>query len=83
MARGGDCGLGLTCFCARFPNFLSPNPGNTATLPKSRGNGRIALTSGLWPLCFAQPLGSRAPAMRNIITNLLIAVVPRHTAGGG
>src|SRR3954468_19377198 len=31
--------------------YLSPNPGNTATLPKSRGNGHIALTSGRRPLC--------------------------------
>ncbi|SDG47655.1 hypothetical protein SAMN05216338_1001438 [Bradyrhizobium sp. Rc2d] len=26
MARGGDCGLGLTCFCARFPNLPLAEP---------------------------------------------------------
>lgn len=43
----------------------------------------IALTSGLWSLWFAQPLPSQARYMRKIITKLLIAVVPRHTAGDG
>jgi len=32
---------------------------------------------------FAQPLGSQLGIMRNIITILLIAVVPRRTAGDG
>jgi hypothetical protein len=32
---------------------------------------------------FAQPLGSIISLMRNIITKLLIAVVPRRIAGDG
>jgi hypothetical protein len=32
---------------------------------------------------FAQPLGSLSGQMCNIITKLLIAVVPRRIAGGG
>jgi hypothetical protein len=74
---------GMTGFCATAANSLSPNDGKAATLPKSREDGRLALTSGLWQLWFAQPLGSQAPVMRNIIAKLLIAVVPRHTAGDG
>ena len=34
-------------------------------------------------VCSAQPLGSLGRQMRNIITKLLIVVVPRRTAGGG
>jgi hypothetical protein len=45
-----------------------------------------------WPMCldiwaveamYAQPLGSLSGQMRNIITKLLITVVPRRIAGGG
>jgi hypothetical protein len=38
-----------------------------------------------WPFgsMFAQPLGSLSRTMRNIITKILIVVVPRRIAGDG
>jgi hypothetical protein len=41
------------------------------------------LTFPAWAVCSAQPLGSTTGQMRNIITKLLIVVVPRRTAGDG
>ena len=53
---------------------------NPVKLSKSRW--RLPLTSGLAAIT-AQPLGSPSRQMRNIITKLLIVVVPRRTAGDG
>ena len=61
----------------------SPNAGNPAKLQKVTLRGRLPLTSGVWSLCSAQPLGSPSYEMRNIITKILIVVVPRRTAGDG
>ena len=41
------------------------------------------LDNGAVRSMFAQPLGSQLGVMRNIITILLIVVVPRRTAGDG
>jgi hypothetical protein len=41
------------------------------------------LTSRVWVVCSAQPLERSNDHMRNKITQLIIVVVPWHTAGGG
>src|ERR1700694_4483032 len=59
-------------------------PGQKTPLSsKSCASCGLPLTSRVWPLWFAQPLGSLSGHMRNIITKLLIVVVPRRTAGDG
>src|SRR5438105_11068343 len=73
---------GMTTNCALAANSHSPNAVNTANLPKSR----------CWPPCLdfqrhmaitRATFGKSEPPMRNIITKLLIVVVPRCTAGDG
>jgi hypothetical protein len=44
---------------------------------------RLRLDIGAWLATVAQPLGSLLGIMRNIITALLIVVVPRRIAGDG
>ena len=62
---------------------LSPNGRKTRLSCEKSRRRRLPLTFGVWPLCFAQPLGSPSGHMRNKITKLLIVVVPRRTAGDG
>ncbi|OAF18011.1 hypothetical protein AXW67_05685 [Bradyrhizobium neotropicale] len=73
----------MTEDCWRCRNFPLAEP------REHRYTAKIAWE---WPLCldiqalvamFRATFGKPGAAMRNIITKLLIAVVPRHTAGGG
>lgn len=86
MARGGG-GRGqerrLTRFCAGFRILPLAEPGERRYTGKIARERPHCLDIRALAAMFAQPLGSRAPEMRNIITKLLTAVVPRHTAGGG
>jgi hypothetical protein len=50
---------------------------------RNRAERGLPLTFRGPSLWFAQPLGSPSGQMRNIITKLLIVVVPRRTAGDG
>ena len=61
----------------------SPNAGNPANLVEIACSCRLPLTFGGLDAMVAQPLGSPSRQMRNIITKLLIVVVPRRTAGDG
>jgi hypothetical protein len=63
-------------------NSPSPNDLNLAKFSFQRETAP-GLTFRAWAVCFAQPLGSPSADMRNKITNLLIVVVPRRTAGDG
>jgi hypothetical protein len=63
-------------------NSPSPNARNPAKLEKLRRLTPSLDFRGLAAIT-AQPLGSLSLNMRNIITKLLIVVVPKRTAGGG
>lgn len=52
-------------------------------LDKIARKRRLCLDIGAAPAMVAQPLGSSLAVMRNIITILLIVVVPRRIAGDG
>jgi hypothetical protein len=59
--------------------------------PNRRNPANLMEIAPAWPCLdiramaamFAQPLGSLSRQMRNIITKLLLIVVPRRTAGDG
>ncbi len=87
VALGAIKGLGRPQH-ARLPCRVAPrkNARRTAGTPlhfKNRENGRPCLDIRALAAMFAQPLGRLGRLVRNIITKLLIAVVPGHTAGDG
>jgi hypothetical protein len=61
----------------------SPLAPNLAMMAKVASCAAFALTFRGRALWSAQPSGSLSANMRNIITKLLILVVPRRTAGDG
>jgi hypothetical protein len=64
----------------KFPLAERPEPRYTDKIALER---RPSLDIGRLAVMFAQSLGSLIEKMRNIITKLLILVVPWRTAGGG
>ena len=86
MARGGgERGEepGLTRFWAWFPILPLAEPGERRYTAKIARERPHCLDIRALAAMFAQPLGSLSHSMRNIISKLLIIVVPRRTAGGG
>jgi hypothetical protein len=72
----------MTAFCAGAANSHSPNGRNPANLAEIAPDAPCLDIREMADM-FAQPLGSLSNQMRNIITKLLIVVVPRPTAGDG
>ena len=81
--RGIDIACPRMAANLKFTQIYSRRKSGTRLRSQLSASYRLALTFGVWQLCFAQPLGSLSRPMRNKITKLLIVVVPRRTAGDG